>query len=236
MRLITHPPEKRAQAKWLGETTPLNCAEIAARVDAKPSTVRTWKRDDKWKRPADAPERRSFTQEQRAAIGRLRGLGGTNADIARVAGCSADTIARVPPVPPKGLKANAAAPLPGFAPEEAAKLHEALAGGGHAKRELAGLVARALALAAADLMSDRTLPPDRRARGMAVLVATIKALPDEPPAAGAALHDHQPGPATFEDTNALLEEIARRFADLGVAGEVDGAPGGPAAADAAAPA
>src|SRR4051812_42397262 len=30
MRLIAHPPEKRAEAKLLGETTLLSCAEIGA--------------------------------------------------------------------------------------------------------------------------------------------------------------------------------------------------------------
>ncbi|HEX8663616.1 MAG TPA: phage terminase small subunit-related protein [Beijerinckiaceae bacterium] len=235
MRLTTHPPEKRAQAKWLGETTTLNCAEIAARVDASPSIVRTWKADDRWKRPAGAPEKRTFTRERREAIARLRGLGGTNADIARVAECSPDTVARIPPIPPRGAKAQAAAPAPGLAPEEAARLHEALTAEGLGRRELLRLIERALVLVAADALVGRDPLVDRRAQALARTAATVKALPDDA-AAGVSLHDQLSVPATFEETNLLLEELARRFAAFDRGGEGGAVPGEPAAGGAGAPA
>ncbi|HEX8165424.1 MAG TPA: phage terminase small subunit-related protein [Beijerinckiaceae bacterium] len=236
MRLTTHPPEKRAQAKWLGETTTLNCTEIAARVDASPSIVRTWKANDRWKRPTGAPEKRTFAKERREAIARLRGLGGTNADIARVAECSPDTVARIPPVPPKGAKARAAAAPPGVASEEAARLHEALTAEGLGRRELLRLIERAFVLVAADAIAGRDPLVDRRAQALARTAATVRALPDDAPAAGDSLHDQLSVPATFEETNLLLEELARRFAAFDRGGVGGAAPGEPAAGGAAAPA
>jgi hypothetical protein len=92
------------------------------------------------------------------------------------------------------------------------------------------LAERALAVAAADALADRDLPPDRRARTMALIVASIRALPDDTPAAGVLSHDPQStGPETFDETNALLEEIARRYEAFCGRGEGEGVLGEPAA-------
>ena len=238
MLLIPHPPEIRAEAKRLGETTRLSCAAIAARLEVPASTVRGWKRIDGWTRPPGAPTRRVLSEADCDAIARMQAGGARNADIAHFANCHPDTVARAAR---RGSERRAteaapvARPFAASAPEEVAGLRQGLLADGLGRRELLGLVHRALALATVDLIDDRTLPPDRRAQGLARIAITIKTLPDDAPAAGAASHDHQSGPATFEETNALLDELTRRFADFGVAGEVDGAPGGPAAADAAAP-
>ena len=229
MQLIPHPPEKRAKARWLGETTTMSCTAIAAQVEVPASTVRGWKRIDGWKRPPGAPARRTFTDEERETIARLRACGARSVDIAHMARCHRNT---VPRAARRGGRAAApaAAPFAASAPEEVAALRQGLLAGGLGKRELLGLVRQALALATVDLIDDRTLPPDRRAQGLARIAITIKTLPDDAPAAGAASHDHQSGPATFEETNVFLEELAQRLSAFGAGGPAIGVPGEPAAA------
>ena len=165
----------------------------------------------------------------------MRAGGARDADIARFANCHPDTVARAARRGSERRAADAAPvarPFAASAPEEVAALRQGLLAGGLGRRELLGLVRRALALALAtvDLIDDRTLPPDRRAQGLARLAITIKTLPDDAPAAGAASHDHQSGPATFEETNVFLEELAQRLSAFGAGGAADGVPREPAAA------
>ena len=94
MLLIPHPPEIRAEAKRLGETTRLSSAAIAAQLGIPASTVRGWKRIDGWKRPPGAPTRRVFIDADCDALARMQAGGARNADIARVARCHPDTVAR----------------------------------------------------------------------------------------------------------------------------------------------
>jgi hypothetical protein len=238
MQLIPHPPEKRAKARWLGETTTMSCTAIAAQVEVPASTVRAWKRIDGWKRPPGAPTRRVLSAADCDAIARMQAGGARNADIARVARRHPDTVARAARRGSERRAAEAApvaAPFAASAPEEVAALRQGLLAGGLGRRELLGLVRRTLALATVDLIDDRTLPPDRRAQGLARIAITIKTLPDDAPAAGAASHDHQSGPATFEETNALLEEIACRYEAFCARGEREGVPGDAVAVGAAAP-
>jgi transposase-like protein len=223
MRLMPHPPEKRAEAKLLGETTDLSCTEIGARIQVAASTVRTWKREDGWRRPPGAPARRSFTAEEREAIVRLREAGASFAVIARAVGRHAGTIAHAVRRRGGAAAGPAAAPLAERAPDEVAELYETLLRG------------RACAFVAAEALIGSDPQVDRRAQALARSFATIKALPDDAPAAGAAFDNSQPGPATFDEINALLDELARRFTELGAGGDVHAAPGGPAAEDAAAP-
>jgi transposase-like protein len=235
MRLIARPPEERAEARRLSETTAMSCAEIAARVGRPPSTVRSWKCSDGWKRPPGAPARRTFTAEQRDAVRRLHEDGASFAGIARAIGRDRDTVSRAARRRRAAGAAPAATPFAELAPpEEVAKLHAALSAGRHGKRELLGLAGCAFALAALDLMGDRTLPTDRRAEALARTLATIKALPDDAPAAGDSLHDRQSGPAACDETNALLEELARRLEAFGARGEGDGVPRDAAAGNAGA--
>lgn len=236
MRLIPHPPEKRAEAKLLGETTLLSCTEIGARIGVAASTVRTWKREDGWRRPPGAPARRSFTGEEREAIVRLREAGASFADIGRAVGRHAGTVAQAARRRRGPTAVPAAAPLAESAPEEVAELYQMLVRGGLPKREVLLLLGRACAFVAAEALIGSDPQVDRRAQALARSFATVNALPDDAPAAGAACRDDHPsGSATFEETNALLDELARRFADLGAGGDVHGAPGGPAAEAAADP-
>jgi hypothetical protein len=231
MQLIPHPPEKRAKARWLGETTTMSCTAIAAQVEVPASTVRAWKRIDGWKRPPGAPTRRVLSAADCDAIARLRACGARSVDIAHIARCHRNTVPRAARRGGRAAEAAPAArPFAASAPEEVAALRQGLLAGGLGKRDLLGLVRRTLALATVDLIDDRTLPPDRRAQGLARIAITIKTLPDDAPAAGAASHDHQSGPATFEETNVFLEELAQRLSAFGAGGPADGVPGEPAAA------
>jgi transposase-like protein len=229
MRSIPHPPEIRAEARRLGETTTLSCAEIAARLDVPAPTVRNWKRIDGWQRPPGAPARRPFTAEQRDAIGRMLDGGASLAEVARAVDRHPDIVARSA----RRHRGGAGGPGAALATEEVARLREALLAGGVVRAELLALVGRALGFATLDLISDRVLPADRRAQALARTAVTIKALPDDAPAAGVSVHDHQFGPANFEEYNALLEELAERLSAFGAEGEVDAGPREPPPAEAA---
>jgi uncharacterized protein YjcR len=61
MRLTPHPPDKRAQARRLGETTIMTCAEIAVEIGVPASTVRCWKQQEGWRRPPGARTRRTLS-------------------------------------------------------------------------------------------------------------------------------------------------------------------------------
>ena len=212
----------------------MSCTAIAAQARGSGldrARLEAHRRLEASARRADAarPQRRRSCD----AIARMRAGGARNADIAHIA----DAIA----TPSRGRRGAAAsgapqtprrppAPFAASAPEEVAALRQGLLAGGLGKRELLGLVRPALALATVDLIDDRTLPPDRRAQGLARIAITIKTLPDDAPAAGAASHDHQSGPATFEETNVFLEELAQRLSAFGAGGPAIGVPGEPAAA------
>ena len=146
MRLIPHPPEIRAEAKRLGETTRLSCAAIAAQLGIPASTVRGWKRIDGWKRPPGAPTRRVFTRRTATPWrGCAPAAPGTPTSPA-FANCHPDTVARAARRGSERRAAEAApvaAPFAASAPEEVAALRQGLLAGGLGKRELLGLVRRA---------------------------------------------------------------------------------------------
>ena len=56
---------------------------------------------------------------------------------------------------------------------------------------------------------------ERTGQVLARLAERVAALPDQGPYAGTGAEACR-GPATFEEENALLDELARRFADFGV--------------------
>ncbi len=224
-----HPEATKAEAKKLCETTAMTYAEIGAALGGVPGpTVGAWKRREGWARPPDAIHRKPIPKEKRDVAALLRRAGVPHDQVAVLVECHPETARRL------GRKARegAAGPSAALAPELVAALREALASGGSGRRELVRLAERALAVAAADALADRDLPPDRRARTMALIVASIRALPDDAPAAGVLSHDPDtPGPASV-DENDVLEELARRIEALGERREDDGAPGVSAAGSA----
>jgi hypothetical protein len=80
------------------------------------------------------------------------------------------------------------------------------------KEEAAPLILRAAAALGAEALLRQDLAVERTAQALARLAERIAALPDEEPHSGAGLNDPDCWrPATFEETNILLEELARRF-------------------------
>jgi len=140
--------------------------------------------------------------------------------IAEAAGCHRNTVARIarlrrvaaPPEPEATAAAAGALPVP----EHFAELHAALMSPGLRKTEAAPLLVRAAAALGAEALVRQDLAVERTGQVLARLAERVAALPDQGPGAGA---DACQGPATFEETNAFLDELARHFADFGVTGD-----------------
>src|SRR5215218_3881704 len=73
----------------------------------------------------------------------------------------------------------------------------------------------------AEALVRQDLAVERTGQVLARLAERVAALPDQGPYAGAA--NACRGPATFDEANALLEDLARHFAHLGVGGEAEAA-------------
>jgi transposase-like protein len=225
-----HSEETKAEAHRLCETTAMTYAAIGAALGGVPGpTVGSWARRHGWTRPPTAVRRKPIPKEKREEAALLRRAGVPHEEVALWLECHPETARRLgrelPAVGP---------PLADAAPELLADLKEA-ARNGVGRGECFGLTGRALMLVAFDLLSNRDLAPDRRARGVAFVAASLRVLPDEGPAGGVFLHDRPPGPATFDEANFLLEDLARRLSAFGGGGEADGVPGEPSGSDAGAP-
>jgi hypothetical protein len=223
-----HSEETKGAAQRLCATTAMTYAEIGAELSGVPGpTVASWARRHGWTRPPTAIRRRPIPKEKRAEGALLLKAGVPPEEVALRLDCHLETARRLgralPAVGP---------PLAEAAPELLADLKEA-ARMGVGRGECFALTGRALMLVTFDLLS-REIAPERRARGVALVAASLRlVLPDQGSADGVFLHDRPPGPATFDEANALLGDLARHFAGLGAGGEVQGEPGAPAAADAA---
>jgi hypothetical protein len=223
-----HPDETKAQTRLLCETTAMTYQEIGAAVGVPAPTIGYWKRTEGWTRPPEALQRRPIPRRKRNAAIRLCQAGGNPDDLAEILECHRRTAQRLRHEVHDGLEPPAA-----FAPDEAAALHAALAGGGLDRRTLLRLAEEALARAILDALARRD--PHARVQDLARTIQTIRMLPDQAPAGGVFLHDRPPGPATFDEANALLEDLARRYEAFLAREEPDGVPRDAAAADAAIP-
>jgi hypothetical protein len=203
-------------------------AAVGAAIGGVPGpTVGCWARKEGWTRPPTAIRRRPIPKDEREEAVFLRRAGVPPGEVALWADCHPETARRLgrelPAVGP---------PLADVAPELLAALQEA-ARIGVGRSERLALTGRALMLVLFDLLS-REIPPERRARGVGYVAASLRlVLPDQAPAGGVFLHDRPSGPATFDEANALLEDLARRLSAFGD-GEFDAAPGEPPAPAAAA--
>ena len=225
-----HSEETKAAAQRLCETTGKTYARIGAELGGVPGpTVGSWVRRHGWTRPPTAIRRRPIPKEKREEAVLLRRAGVPHEAVALRIDCHPETARRLgrelPAVGP---------PLADVAPELLADLQEAARSGCEPGERFA-LTGRALMLVLFDLLGNRDLASDRRARGVAFVAASLRALPDEGPAGGVLLHDRPSGPATFDEANLLLEDLAHRLSAFGAGGEADGVPGEPSGADAGAP-
>jgi Terminase RNaseH-like domain len=220
--LLPHPPEKKAEARRFCETTGMTFEAISADIDVPASTIGGWCRREGWVRPPEAFRRTPISKGMRNALAMLCRAGADPDEMARLARCHPKTVRRI-----AGETHGGAAPPPaGLAPppEDVAELHAALTGG-HSRRDLLRLAEEALGIAIVQALTRRD--PHVRVQDLARTIQSIKTLPDEAPA-GASSHDQQSGPATFDEENALLDELTRRLGAFGLGGEADG-PGEPEA-------
>jgi hypothetical protein len=225
-----HSEETKAEAQRLCETTGMTYAAIGAGLGGVPGpTVGCWARRHGWTRPPAAIRRRPIPKEKRAEAALLRRAGVPHDEVALWLDCHPETARRLGRELP-----SLGPPLADAAPELLADLKEA-ARSGVGPGERFALTGRALMLVTFDLLSNRDLAPDRRARGVAFVAASLRMLPDEGPAGGVLFHDRPPGPATFDEANFLLEDLARRYEAFCAREDHQGVPGDAAASDAAVP-
>ena len=182
-----------------------------------------------------APE--AASRAEHAAAGRILGQGVCHRDLALVMHRDPEVVRRWRP--PGAAAAGAAAAADDGAsllPPQAAALHEALTAGPIGRDEFLRRTPEALALVMAETVIAK-LNPARKAQALAHLTATAARMPAEAPARGASPDDsHDNGPATYDETNALLEEFALRLAAFDAAEQARGFLGDAAAADAPEPA
>ena len=145
-----HPDETKAQTRLLCETTAMTYQEIGAAVGVPAPTIGYWKRTEGWTRPPEALQRRPIPRRKRNAAIRLCQAGGNPDDLAEILECHRRTAQRLRHEVHDGLEPPAA-----FAPDEAAALHAALAGGGLDRRTLLRLAEEALARAILDALARR---------------------------------------------------------------------------------
>jgi hypothetical protein len=216
------PEEVVAKVRELYEGMPLTHARIAAATGVGESTVSVLAQKNGWTRCPEARTSRRLSHDQCEAILRLREAGASARSVAAAAGCHARTVGRIaPPERRTAAFGTLAAPWPGAAaqagalpvPEHLADLHAALMSPGLRKAEAAPLLVRAAAALGAEALVRQDLAVERTGQVLARLAERVAALPDQGPYAGA---DPRQGPATFEEENALLDELARRLADFGV--------------------
>jgi hypothetical protein len=211
------PEEVVAKVRELYEGMPLTHARIAAATGVGESTVSVLAQKNGWTRCPEARTSRRLSHDQCEAILRLREAGASARSVAAAAGCDARTVGRIaPPERRTAAFGTLAAPWPGAAeagdlpvPEHFADLHAALMSPGLCKAEAAPLLVRAAAALGAEALVRQDLAVERTGQVLARLAERVAALPDQGPYAGAA--DACRGPATFDEANALLEDLARRY-------------------------
>lgn len=203
-------PEVRARVQRLVERTDQSYAEIEAATSVTGATARYWARTRGWKRPKSAATRQRFAPEQRGAITRALAAGASVGDIALVAGRHPETIRKLCP-PRRGALATAA-----DAPHEAepvpaavAALCETLMAGGIGRDEFLRHAPQAFGFVAVQALLGRDPHIHRTAKALAQLAASAAKIP-----AATAVHDDPYGlPQTYDETNALLEELAIRLGE-----------------------
>ena len=235
----SHPPEVKAAVRKMVEETTLTFAAIAAATGVPRATVSDWTVRHGWTRPDGAFTRRPLPKAEHAAAGRILGHGVCHRDLALVMHRDPDVVRRWRP---SGAAAagDAAEDSASLLPAQAAALHEALTAGPIGRDEFLRRTPEALALVMAETVIAK-LNPDRKAQALAHLTATAARMPAEAPARGASPDDASPdddhdGPATYDETNALLEEFALRLAAFDAAEQARGLLGDAVAGDAPEPA
>lgn len=216
---MRHSPEVVARVRHLVETTTMTYADIAKQEGVPGPTVGTWTRAKGWVRPPGAFKRTPIPQAHRAPAMRILDAGASHHDLAMIMGCHPEVLGRLRrrrAVPARDGDADAV-------PAAVAAVYEALTSGAVARPDFFRHAQQALALIAGGALITRALSAAARAQAIARVAVTMTKLPgDGAPAGASADDDACAGPATYDETNALLEDFARRLAAFDAAGEADG--------------
>jgi hypothetical protein len=207
------PPELKLKVRGLYEGTVRTHEEIAAEAGVGRSTVSVWAMEGGWVRPRSAHLTPRLALAQRATAARLVRDGARKTHAAAVVGCHPRTVARIAAA---GAGAYAGDGAGGFVPgpevpAHLATLRDALTNPALRKEEAVPLITRAAAALCADALVAPDAQAERTARALANLAHCLAALPEHGPHAGAGVARHDEGPATYEETNAMLEEFALRL-------------------------
>jgi hypothetical protein len=216
----SHSPEVKAAVRALVEGTEKSLAEIGAETGVGRSTVSEWTTGEGWRRPEGAFSRRPVTRAVQDAARRMLAMGVCLHDLALVMERNPDVVRRWRP--PRKAAAPPAEDARA-APPQVAALYAALTTGLIGRDELLRHTPQALALVMAETVFG-TLNPDRKAQALARITASAARMPAEAPAPRAPLKDAYDGPGTYDETNALIEELAQRLAEFGVLREDGGLP------------
>jgi hypothetical protein len=217
----SYSPEEKAAVRALVEETTMTVAAIADSKDMPRSTVGEWIVRERWRRPEGAFVRKPIPKDHHAAVQRMLSLGVCPDDLALVMDRDPDVVRRWRPPRAAAIAAAAEEGLPLAA--QAAALHAALTTAVVGRDELLRHTPQALALVMAETVIAK-LNPDRKAQALARIAAANAKMPAEAPAPRAALEDAYDGPGTYDETNALIEELAQRLAEFGVLREDGGLP------------
>jgi hypothetical protein len=223
-------PEVQAKVQRLVERTSRSYAQIEAETGVPGTTARYWTRTRGWQRPKSAPRRRRFEAEQSAAIARALAAGASVNDVALIAGRHPETIRKLCPHRRDAGSAHAAREAEPV-PAPVAALCETLMAGGIGRDEFLRHAPQAFGFVAAQALLGRDPHVHRTAKALAPLAASAAKIP-----AATAVHDDPyAGPATYEETNACIEELAELLDQLGVRSK-DGSVLDPPAAPSSSPA
>ena len=202
------PTEVKERVRELYEGTGLTHARIAARTGVGASTVSVLAEKEGWTRHPEAKKSPGVPGQKRGAIVTLARHGVPKGEIAALAGIHRNTVGRITAEAGLGATEDPGA-ADASVPPHLAALYEALLKPDLHKNDAAPLLVRAAAVLGAQALVRADGPTAKAAQALGRLAEHVAALPEHGAYAG--VRDLDDGPATYEETNELLEEFARRL-------------------------
>ena len=210
----SYAPEKVEEVRVHVEESTLTYPEIAKLTGRSASTISRWKCRHGWKRPPGAVERRPIEKDRCAAAKRAMDDGARYQEVAVLLDRSTDVVRRLRRPSPGAGPATAPGDEGGAdAPDLVAELIDAITARGLRRDDVLRHAPGIFGVLCAQLLRGDADAP-RRTEAFARAAAIFTKMPDPSgPAAGAPHDDPYAGPQTFDETNALLEELALRLGE-----------------------
>ena len=222
----SYSPETMAQVQGHVEGSTLPYAEIAKLTRVSATSVSRWKCRYGWQRPPGAFERRPIPKDRCAAAKRAMEDGARYQEVAVLLDRSPDIVRRLRRPSPGAKLAAAPGDADGADPLELVpELIDALTVRGLARDDVLRHAPGIFGVLCAQLLRGDADAP-RRTEAFARAAAIFIKMPDPfGPADGAPHDDPYAGPQTFDETNALLEELAQRLEEFAARGDDEAVPG-----------